>query len=166
MLRFARTILMVFLLGVMGGSVAVLGQDASAATAKPDAAAAAFYKWYLNELDEHRDPSSGDQKALVPYVTTSLLHEIKRTMESPDGLDADYFIQAQDYLDDWVQHVSTSDTKLQPGFTTTIVTLGDSPKAPYRLLVTLQKESGMWKIRRVKRLPVVAMKSSSKVNVH
>src|SRR5580704_8317338 len=164
--RFARTVSIVFMLAFLGGSKAVLGQEATTATVKPDVAASVFYNWYLNELDEHRDPLSGDQKTLVPYVTASLLHEITRTMESPGGIDADYFIQAQDYLDDWVQHISTSDTRLQPGFATTIVTLGGRPKAQYRLSVTLQKESGVWKIRRVKRLPVLSTKSTSKVNEH
>jgi hypothetical protein len=152
-MRFVRTISIGLLLVFLGCCVAAVGQEAASATVKPDVAAAAFYKWYLNQLEENHDPLRGDQKSLVPYVSASLLREITLKMQSPDGMDADYFIQAQDYLDDWLEHISTSDTRVQAGVATTVVSLGERPERRYRLSVTLVKEAGVWKIRRVKRLP-------------
>ena len=89
----------------------------------------------------------------MPYVSPSLLRELKRIMQSPNGMETDYFLQAQDYLEDWPTRISISDTKVQSGIATTVVTLGENPAAPYRLTVTLQQEAGGWKIRRVKGLP-------------
>jgi hypothetical protein len=150
--RFVRTTSIVSLVVFLSCSVAVAGQTAILVTAKPDVAAATFYKWYLSELAQNHDPLSGDKKSLVPYVSASLLRQITRMMHSPDGMEADYFIQAQDYLDGWLQHVSTSDTRRQAGVATTIVTLGEKPEDQHRLSVTLLKEAGVWKIVRVKRL--------------
>jgi hypothetical protein len=158
-MRFVRMVSIVFLLVFLGCSAAVAWQEAAIATAKPDVAAATFYEWYLNELAQNHDPLSGDKKCLVPYVSAPLLRQITRMMHSPDGMEADYFIQAQDYLDGWLHHVSTSDTKVQAGVATTVVTLGEKPQEQYRLSVTLAKEAGVWKIRRVKRLPAVATRT-------
>jgi hypothetical protein len=157
-MRFVRTTSIVSLVVFLSCSV-VAGQTAIHVTAKPDVAAATFYKWYLSELAQNHDPLSGDKKSLVPYVSASLLRQITRMMHSPDGMEADYFIQAQDYLDGWLQHVSTSDTRRQAGVATTIVTLGEKPEDQHRLSVTLLKEAGMWKILCVKRLSADATKT-------
>jgi Protein of unknown function (DUF3828) len=158
-MRFVRTVSIIFLFVLLGCTEAVAGQEAAIATSKPDVAAATFYKWYLNELAQNHDPLSGGTKCLAPYVSASLLRQITRMMHSPDGMEADYFIQAQDYLDGWLHHVSTSDTKVQAGVATTIVTLGEKPEEQYRLFVTLVREAGVWKIRRVKRVPAIATKT-------
>ena len=147
---FLRTIAIAGMLAVLLGPVLAMGQGTAAV--KPDAVAIKFYKWYLLEMKANHDPVSGDRKALAAYVSAPLLHEIEVRMKSPDGLDADYFIQAQDYLDDWVSSVSAKTTNMQSSTATTVVTLGGKPESLYRLSVTWVKESGDWKIRRVKRL--------------
>ncbi|HXC96737.1 MAG TPA: DUF3828 domain-containing protein [Edaphobacter sp.] len=151
--RFVRLISIGFLFLALGGAKLLVADPAPAA--KPGVVAAEFYKWYLHELEQNHDPISKNERSLSPYVSASLLRELKRMMQSPNGIGADYFLQAQDYLDDWPTHISVGDTKIQSGIATTVVTLGESPANPYRLAVTLQQEGGSWKIRRVKRLPRV-----------
>lgn len=155
--RFVRLIAFAFLLPVLWGLKPAVASDATP-PAKPATVVAEFYKWYLNELVQNHDPLSRNKQSLTPYVSASLLRELTRMMQSPDGLEADYFLQAQDYLDDWPSHIATSNTRVQSGIATTVVTLGENPAAPYRLSVTLQQESGVWKIRRVKRIPGVSNK--------
>ena len=150
-----RRIAVASLLVVLAGSVAVAGQETGAPVA-PDVAAANFYRWYLKELAENHDPIGQDQKFLAPYVSASLLRAIEKMRKSPEGMDADYFLKAQDYLDGWVHHVSTSGTKLQTGYATTVVMLGEKSEEQRRLLVTMVKESGVWKVRRVQRLAEAA----------
>jgi hypothetical protein len=149
--RVARLISIAFMVLFLGSAKPVVA-DATP-PGKPGAVAAEFYKWYLHELVQNHDPLSKNPESLLPYVSPTLLRELKRIMQSPNGMEADYFLQAQDYLEDWPTRISISDTKVQSGIATTVVTLGENPAAPYRLTVTLQQEAGGWKIRRVKRLP-------------
>src|SRR5262249_28319473 len=61
----------------------------------PQATLIAFYHWYVAELAGHRDPLHDDRGKMESYVSKVLLQEIDRRVNSPDGLDADYFTQAQ-----------------------------------------------------------------------
>jgi hypothetical protein len=64
-------------------------------------------------------------------------------------LEADYFIQAQDYADDWLGHVAVKAVKLGAVSTTVAVDLGVDPATLRRLAVTLVREGGTWKISKV-----------------
>jgi hypothetical protein len=62
----------------------------------------AFYKWYLHALAADKEPLEDDRAELARYVSLPLLREIDRRIHSDEGMDADYFIQAQDVLPDWL----------------------------------------------------------------
>lgn len=108
-----------------------------------------FYAWYLSELSHEKDPLSDSRKVIESYVSRSLIQEIERKIHSADGLDADYFIKAQDYLDDWLKRVSVDQIAADETSAHVSVTLGSAKESAQHLRVTLVKEKGLWKIRRV-----------------
>jgi hypothetical protein len=129
---------------------------AQVATAKvesgPDVAAVTFYKWYLGQLVQNKDPLHDAVTEMKRQVATPLLREIEKKINSADGMEADYFIAAQDYLDDWPTHVSATIRDRRDAVATVQVQLGVSTQKPYRLRVDLIKEKGDWKIRKVSRI--------------
>lgn len=127
----------------------VADNAAANATQSAEETVEAFYKWYVHELRQNRDPFTQDEATLKQYVTAELIDRIKRQMNSPDGLEADYFTKAQDYFDDWETNVSASKAMIRRTLATTTVTLGGKADSRHKLRVTLWKEKDGWKIRRV-----------------
>jgi hypothetical protein len=129
---------------------------AQVATAKvesgPELVAVTFYKWYLGQLVQNKDPLHDAVTEMKHQVATPLLREIEKKINSADGMEADYFIAAQDYLDDWPTHVSATIRDRKDAVATLQVQLGVSTQKPYRLRVDLIKEKGDWKIRKVSRI--------------
>ena len=104
---------------------------------------ASFYEAYLQALAQNRDPFTQDRAFVKRYVAASLIEEIDQQIKSPDGLEADYFTQAQDFLDEWKGHISVAEAAgaVKPGVAVTVVTLGTKATSEYRLKVTLKKET-------------------------
>jgi hypothetical protein len=120
-------------------------------TVSPDVVAKDFYRWYLGLLVENKDPMHDEVTAFSKYVSSALAKEIERKIHSADGMEADYFIQAQDYLDDWPTNVSVATPRIKGALAAVTVSLGAAKPSSYRLTVTLVKENDTWKIRRVAR---------------
>ena len=97
-----------------------------AAFSTPDAVTKSFYTWYLQQIAGNHDPLTTRDPQLRTYVSAPLLREIRQRMASPEGLDADYFIQAQDYLDQWLGKIATSETHVRGATAMTVVTLVSS----------------------------------------
>lgn len=110
----------------------------------------AFYQWYLSELSGDRDPFSDHPQQYGAHVSQALVKEISTAMNSAEGLDADYFLQAQDYLDDWLGSINTSVISHHPNSALVLVTLGRDKETIRRLRITLIVENGAWKIRKVR----------------
>ena len=117
----------------------------------PEAKVEAFYKWYLSSLRQNREPLTQDEATLKKYVTSALIDKIKKQMNSPDGLEADWFLQAQDYLDDWESNVSAAKAVIKGTEATTTVTLGAKDDTKHKLRVRLKKILGDWKIAGVQK---------------
>jgi hypothetical protein len=115
----------------------------------PQRAASDFYAWYLAALQAHRDPFGDDAAGLARRVSAALVREIRQKMASPDGLDADYFLQAQDIDDGWLGHVSARPGKVGAATAVVFVDLGRAAATRQRLHVTLVREGGRWKISKV-----------------
>jgi hypothetical protein len=122
---------------------------ARAADTSADTTVVSFYDWYLHDLNNGQDPISTDPVTLSKYVAKSLIQEIKRKIDSPDGMERDYFIQAQDYMDDWLGHVTVVRSSQTADRGSVDVTLGRRDETKQRLHVLLLKEAGVWKIRHV-----------------
>jgi ABC-type transporter MlaC component len=141
---FTRRVLFAFLLAI-GGTHAVFAQ----ATPTPEQATKAFYEWYLKELAADKDPISDELPALREHVSAQLIKQIERKRRSPDGMEVDYFLQAQDYLDDWLTRVVVKQSQTNRITAKVDTTLGEKPDDIRRLRITLVRESGAWKIRDV-----------------
>ncbi|HKD24565.1 MAG TPA: DUF3828 domain-containing protein [Xanthobacteraceae bacterium] len=133
------------------GAVAQLSIAASAAETTPQAVVSEFYAWYVRAVAKDEDPLHDEPATLKRYVSGALIVEIEKKLKSRDGLDADYFMQAQDYLDDWLDNISVSPAQIKGATATTAVYLGKSADKKYGLSVSLVNEQGAWKIRKVTR---------------
>jgi len=124
----------------------------AAELSSPAVTTSAFYKWYIHSLVTNHEPLNDEKIKLGTYVSKSLIAEIEKRMNSEDGLDADYFIQAQDYHDDWEKSISVTKPKISGNTATVLVTLGASKESIQHLELTLKKEDRVWKIRKVRQL--------------
>jgi hypothetical protein len=118
----------------------------------PDATVSEFYVWYLHDLEADHDPMHDERAELSGYVSKKLIAEIEQKLNSADGMDADYFTKAQDYMDDWATHVMVAKSTINAGNAVLIVSLGATKDSLRRLRVTLVQEDKTWKIRTVQLL--------------
>jgi hypothetical protein len=116
----------------------------------PQATLTAFYHWYLEELAKSRDPLHDDRAKIEVYVSKGLLREIDRRSKSAEGLDEDYFIRAQDYLEDWASNIVVSEVQIKGTTASAVVTLGSTKQSRHPLSLNLIKEGDAWKISKVK----------------
>jgi hypothetical protein len=124
---------------------------APASAASPEAITRSFYGWYLRALNDGQDPI-GKKAEMGRYVTRRLITQLTKMMNSPDGLDYDYFLSAQDYDASWEKNMSISKPTIRQAAATVNVTFKWDASTVIRLRVTLKQESQAWKIDRVQRL--------------
>lgn len=124
-------------------------QAVAANSSSAEQTTSAFYKWYLHSLATGREPLSDDRKTVLKYVAPSLVREIEEKMRSDDGLEEDYFIKAQDYLDEWAPNVIVNKAVVRDGTALVALKLGTNGESVRRFSVTLISEGGTWKIQRV-----------------
>ena len=84
---------------------------AEPSTGNPSDSIRSFYRWYVTELIANRNPME-NRKELKRFATERLLKEIDRMKKGPDGLDGDYFVDAQDFDDLWAKNITVSDVKI------------------------------------------------------
>jgi hypothetical protein len=132
------------------GALLVLGQCflCPAALAKgqpPEQAALQFYRWYMQSLAISQDPLRQSPVQMSAYVEKGLVNELKRRM-SRTGLHADYFIQAQDFMEDWTTDIRAVRPTVQGNVASVVIILGATPETKRILALTLTREEGDWKI--------------------
>ena len=142
---FTKIALVLFFIGTSVGVVT------AQKTATPEQTAKTFYEWYVRELNKEGGDPAADKSELPKYVTKRLIREIER-MRDAQEYDADYYISAQDYDENW--RVSTTKAVITGNTATLKVALKSTkPKNQgfsENLTVKLVKEAGVWKIDRVK----------------
>ena len=121
---------------------------------KPEDVAAEFYKWYLGELNRNRDPRTQNKQKVLKYLSRRAgkwLYSIP-----PGQYGADYFLDAQDFDEEWAQSVNVSKAAIKGNSATLKVTLGvfkDGRKyqgiGKHVLSLKLVREGGAWKIDRI-----------------
>src|SRR6478735_5721052 len=104
-----------------------------------------FYRWYVTNLVANRDPMK-QRKEIRQYATERLLKEIDKMVKGPDGLDGDYFVDAQDFDPLWAKNISISEVKTAGDKSTAHVLLNGAKGMQKRLVVHLMKEGGTWKV--------------------
>lgn len=116
----------------------------------PEVVVSNFYKWYLHNLKANKDPFTELQETVKKYVSRPLRDRITKQINSPDGLDADYFLKAQDWLDDWEKTITTTGVSRTKSDVVVNVTMGGAKDTRHRLTVKLRQEDGIWKINDVR----------------
>lgn len=125
------------------------GTDALARPQPPELAAAQFYRWYMQSLAINQDPLRQSPVQMSAYVSRDLISELKRR-KSRKGLRADYFIQAQEAMDDWTTDIRVVQPRIQGNIATVVVVLGATDDTRRKLALTLTREGGDWKISTVR----------------
>lgn len=123
----------------------LIAADALAKSQPPEQAAVQFYRWYLQSLTISQDPLRHSPVQMSAYVDKRLMSELKRRM-GRKGLHADYFIQAQEFLDDWTTDVKAVRPTIQGNLASVVVILGATPDTKRMLALTLTRADGDWKI--------------------
>jgi hypothetical protein len=121
---------------------------AAESSATPEDCIRNFYHWYVTNLVANRDPMK-QRSEIRRYATERLLKEIDKMVKGPDGLDGDYFVDAQDFDPLWAKNISISGVKTVDGKSTAHVLLNGSKGMRKKLVVHLVKETGTWKVDKV-----------------
>ena len=122
-------------------SAAVANQQAQPPVS-PEAIVREFYDWYLHA--SYPEPKKSNLAKFRKYITQRFL---KQAMD-PE-VDAVLFIDAQDADPAWANNISLSTATIRGQQAIVQVTL-KGQGGPYKLRVTLRRESGAWKIDNVK----------------
>ncbi len=83
------------------------------------------------------------------FVTDRLRNEIDKMVKGPDGLDGDYFVDAQDFDNKWAKNIAVSNVKISGTKATADVVLTGSESMIKRLSLRLVNQGGAWKIDKV-----------------
>ena len=110
-----------------------------------------FYHWYVTALVTNHDPMK-QRAEMKRYATERLLREIDKMVKGPDGLDGDYFVDAQDFDPLWAKKIFISGVRTNGDKSAANVLLDGSKGMRRKLLVSLAMENGTWKVDRVKGL--------------
>jgi hypothetical protein len=129
-------------------AAAVATGRAAAPAATPEDCIRGFYHWYVTNLVANRDPMK-QRKEMRRYATERLLREIDKMVKGPDGLDGDYFTDAQDFDPLWAKNISISGVKTTGDKSTAHVLLDGAKGMRKKLVVDLVKEEGTWKVDKV-----------------
>ena len=118
--------------------------------AGPPAVLEEFYHWYVDSLNQRRDPLSDERAKIGQYVSQKLLRQIDKLSNRPEGLDEDYFTKSQDILEDWPTRIAVTEVHLKGASASAVVTLGATKDSIHRLAVSLVLEGASWKISKVR----------------
>ena len=133
---------------VLSFVVALLPIRAAESAGTPEDCIRGFYRWYVTNLVANRDPMK-QRNEIRRYATERLLKEIAKMAKGPDGLDGDYFTDAQDFDALWAKNISVSAVKISGNKCTAQVLLDGAKGMRKNLLVHLVKEDGTWKVDKV-----------------
>lgn len=129
-------------------AAAVVTGRAAEPAATPEDCIRGFYRWYVTNLVANRDPLK-QRKEIRRYATERLLKEIDKMVKGPDGLDGDYFTDAQDFDPLWAKNISISGVKTTGNKSNAHVVLDGAKGMRKKLVVDLVKEEGTWKVDKV-----------------
>lgn len=130
-------------------AVVVAGQiQAAEPAATPEDCIRNFYRWYVTNLVANREPMK-QRSEIRRYATERLLKEIGRMEKGPDGLDGDYFTDAQDFDPLWAKQIEISAVKIQDDKSSAQVLLNGAKNMRKKLVVHLVREAGTWKVDKV-----------------
>jgi hypothetical protein len=127
----------------------MFSSTARAQSGTPEETIRAFYKWYVQAVMADKDPLTGDRAGLKRYATTRLVGEIDKMRKGPDGLNGDYFLDAQDFDREWAENIKIGKPNVQGGKATVDVELRGRELGKKKLRVTLRQQGAAWKVDKV-----------------
>ena len=130
-------------------SAVVFVSSNSAAAQTPANTVKAFYKWYVHALNTNVAEPLKDRANARKYVTARLLGRIEKQMNSEEGIDADYFLSAQDFDPKWESNIVIGKVTTNATTSTVNAVLPSKLMGNSKLKLVLKKEGGTWKIDRV-----------------
>jgi hypothetical protein len=113
----------------------------------PEAVIKTFYNGYVRPSGKNAEPlgkSSPLGKLLSAQLTVKKIKAFERENQ------ADYFLQSQEWSDEWENKFTVSKALIKGATATAVVTF---PQDYPRVKVTLKKEGGEWKIFQVQNAP-------------
>ena len=122
---------------------------AESGSAGPERTIQEFYGWYVRTLVAGDDPLSKRRAELKRFATDRLVREIDAMRKGPDGLNGDYFLDAQDFDAEWGKNISITNVTTQSARGTADVQLKSREMGDKKLRVSLVQERGSWKIDKV-----------------
>jgi hypothetical protein len=127
-----------------------------APAATPEKVIRDFYQWYVQTLLSNGDPLSGNRSELKRYATARLIREIDKMVKGPDGLNGDYFLDAQDFDKEWAKNITVATPAITGNRATAEVELKGSEMGTRKLRVSLAQENSTWKVDKVEGKPSVS----------
>jgi hypothetical protein len=101
----------------------------------------------VHTLNQNEEPLEKHGSEMSKFVTRRLIKSVNRVLRSPEGLDADFFIDAQDWDPLWEKNISVSKARIQGTRANLSVTLkGGEGFGNHKVQVGLRKEDSVWKI--------------------
>lgn len=123
-------------------------EPSKTSSSTPEDCIRSFYRWYVTALVANRDPME-QRTELKRFATNRLLNEIDKMKKGPDGLDGDYFVDAQDFDPLWAKNISISAVQTSGDRSHAHVLLEGSKGMRKKLIVHLVREGGSWKVDKV-----------------
>src|SRR5687768_8861112 len=132
----------VFCLTMAASPIAVLAQSKT-----PEERVKSFYSWYLKSISDGADPSKN--KTMMNSHTSARLSKWFYSKAGQD-MDADYFVQSQDWSEEWADSIVVGEPSIKGVTAVLNITLGSTNSdSDTPLIISLIKEGGVWKIDRV-----------------
>jgi hypothetical protein len=113
----------------------------------PEAVIKTFYNGYVRPSGKNADPL-GENSPLKKHLSAQLT--VKKIKAFERGNQADYFVQSQEWSDEWENKFTVSKAVIKGATATAVVTF---PQDYPRVKVTLKKEAEAWKIYQVQNAP-------------
>lgn len=128
---------------------AAAGSDV-ASSLQPEKAALAFNKWYIQQINADKYPIT-DGHEIDKYVTSDTMKKLRKAQDPKYAdemfYDADFFIKAQDWDDDWVTDVTVISADYDPACFNVWIAFG---KKQQQIVVDcMAEENGVWKVQSV-----------------
>jgi hypothetical protein len=132
------------------GAVFSMCPSTAGAQSTPAGTVRAFYKWYVNALNRDiAEPLKSGKATAQKYVTARLLGRIRKQMASEEGIDADYFLSAQDFDKKWENNMVIGKVVTVGSTSTVNIVLPSKQMGNQKLKILLRREGGLWKIDKV-----------------
>jgi hypothetical protein len=118
---------------------------AASAQSTPQTTIKNFYLWYVGQIAKNKFPLAEQPTKMKQFITVRCYNENKRAYDRNE-FDADYFIAAQDFDEQWATNLKISNLKITGSKATANVAFFGKNNFNHKLKLKLLKEKSGWKI--------------------